>query len=607
VSFFNELKRRNVFRVGIAYVVIAWLLAQVADLAFEGFGTPDWAIKTLLFLLAVGFPVAIFFAWAFELTPEGIKKEKDVDRSWPVTRKTRKLDYVIIALIAIAFGYFIGESRVEEDSAGESTLVQQPTATVEAATEVISIAVLPFVNMSPDADNEYFSDGVAEEILNVLARIPTLKVAARTSAFQYKGENRNIAEIARALHVNNVLEGSVRKSGNQVRVTAQLIKAEDGFHLWSETFDRELTNIFEIQDEIAESIAAALKVKLSLGTTQENHTGTTSTKAYDFYLRGINQWHQRTLDALQNAIELFEQAILIDPEFARAHAGLALTWAVLPDYSDIPYFETAAKTKIAADAALALDPNSAEAVAALIYSTDDVNLQLQYGKKAITLNPSFATAHQWYASTLEVAGDQDAAVAEMERAYELDPRAMVIGINMAWMYYSRGKIQESERVYQQVLSQSPNSPPLLEYQFGFKLLTADRETAEQAGIQLVQAVNRTSNNVRIYLDLIFDPVRSEAAAEEIFNYPTGNWWNPDNLRLVQKHNMVQAYVKSGQYEKALEVMRYVIANRPIYNYAYFRVDRNMRDFICQAEVQQVLAATKLPPMLKPYSCEESLQ
>jgi len=246
MSLFAELKRRNVFKVGAAYVVMAWLLAQVVDVFLDNFGAPEWVIKTVLLLLVAGFPLALFFAWAFELTPEGIKKEKDVDRSQSITRETgRKLDFLIIGILVIALAYFALDKFVltTGDTAPGSAAV-----TETAPTDEKSIAVLPFVNMSDDAGNEYFSDGISEEILNALAKVPELQVAGRTSSFAFKGENQDLRKIGEALGVNNILEGSVRKAGDKVRITAQLIRVDNGFHLWSESYDRKLTDVFAIQN-----------------------------------------------------------------------------------------------------------------------------------------------------------------------------------------------------------------------------------------------------------------------------------------------------------------------------------------------------------------------
>ncbi|MDX1403929.1 MAG: hypothetical protein R3192_05305, partial [Woeseiaceae bacterium] len=239
MTFFAELKRRNVFRVGIAYVIVGWLLAQVAELAFDAYGAPEWVLKSVLFILLLGLPLALFFAWVFELTPEGIKLEKHVDRSQSITPQTgRKLDFIIIGVLVVAVGFLLVDKFL---------LSESPVASDEImAMESQSIAVLPFVNMSDDDD--YFADGLSEELLNLLAKIPDLKVAGRTSSFAFKGRNEDLREIGEALDVSKVLEGSVRRSGNRLRVTAQLVNVEDGYHLWSETYDRQMADIFDIQD-----------------------------------------------------------------------------------------------------------------------------------------------------------------------------------------------------------------------------------------------------------------------------------------------------------------------------------------------------------------------
>ena len=275
LSFFEELKRRNVFRVGFAYVIVAWILMQVADTFAPALQLPDWFTSAVAFLLLLGFPLALFLAWAFELTPEGIKKEKDVDRSRSITHLTsRKLDFAIIGMLVFALAYFIWESRfsstfndgtaipVNASAQGESGKISPDGVPGQAGSTKParkSIAVLPFVNMSADPDQVYFSDGISEELLNVLAQFPGLSVAARTSAFQFKNQNMDIAEIARQLNVNHILEGSVRKSGKQLRITAQLIEAESGYHLWSDSYDREMDDIFAIQDEISAAIEAGLR------------------------------------------------------------------------------------------------------------------------------------------------------------------------------------------------------------------------------------------------------------------------------------------------------------------------------------------------------------
>ena len=271
MNFFEELKRRNVIRVGIAYLIVAWLVIQVADVMIDNIGAPDWLFRGILLVLGIGFLIAMFIAWAFELTPEGLKREADVDRSRSVASQTgKKLNNAILILAIIAAGYFFWESRIRETTPVEpvdQVAVEQITENISAPASTdtpgeVTIAVLPFVNMSSDPEQEYFSDGITEEILNVLAKVEGLRVTSRSSAFSLKGQNLDIPTIAERLGVAHVLEGSVRKAGNQVRVTAQLIRVSDDSHLWSETFDRELNNIFAIQDEISKAIAGALRIEL---------------------------------------------------------------------------------------------------------------------------------------------------------------------------------------------------------------------------------------------------------------------------------------------------------------------------------------------------------
>jgi len=333
LSFFNELKRRNVFKVGAAYVVIVWLVAQVLQLVFESFGTPDWVMKTVLVLMITGLPFALFFAWAFEMTPEGLKRENEVDRSQSITSETgRKLNNAIIGILVVALAYFVYD-KFALDASREASLVetvkQEVTGQVDVEPQALaekdkSIAVLPFVNMSGDQENEYFSDGLTEELLNSLARIKELKVIGRTSSFAFKGKNTDLREIGQTLGVAHILEGSVRKAQNRVRITAQLIKVEDGYHMWSDTFDRELDDIFAIQEEIATRVARELTSTL-LGDTagQLVHQSTSNTQAYEAYLRGRYLFVRNPDDIqVQNEAEqLFQRALDLDPQFILAWYG----------------------------------------------------------------------------------------------------------------------------------------------------------------------------------------------------------------------------------------------------------------------------------------------
>ena len=342
----SELRRRNVFRMAVLYGVAAWLIVQVAEVLIDLAKLPDWIGTTTLWLLAVGFPIALIFSWFYEITPEGISLEKDVDLAESITHVTgRRLDFIVISLLCAAVILFAYDKwwtggRPEH-----------------------SIAVLPFENMSGDPEQEYFSDGISEELLNVLSKLPGLRVVARTSSFQFKGENRDIIDIGRQLNVAFVLEGSVRKAGPQVRITTQLINASNGFHLWSETYDRELENIFAVQDEISAAIVESLKDHLGLQVEAAPRViAAANIEAHDAYLRGRYLIAQRTKASVEGAIREFEKAISLDPDYALAHAELAIAYQL--GYLDITYTEAIARAAPHAERAMALEPTLAEAHAA---------------------------------------------------------------------------------------------------------------------------------------------------------------------------------------------------------------------------------------------------
>ena len=324
MSLIQELKRRNVIRVAIAYSVIGWVLAQVAEFAFENFGAPDWVLKSVIVILLLGLPIAIVFAWAFEMTPEGLKREKEVDRSKSITPQTgKKLDRVIIAVLVVALAWFAWDKF---GGPAEST----PTTTLSSVSDK-SVAVLPFVAMSSGPDDEFFADGMTEEILNSLAQLPELLVTARTSAFSFKGQDVPIQQIAETLGVKHVVEGSVRRSGDRLRVTAQLIRANDGFHLWSETFDSTSEDMIEVQENIAEEIAVALEVVLDENKRDAMRlAGLRDIEAFILYQKGRDLFERAhgeidQIDGLRQANVYFEQVMELAPGY----------WQVYADHSDL--------------------------------------------------------------------------------------------------------------------------------------------------------------------------------------------------------------------------------------------------------------------------------
>ena len=435
MSFFRELKRRNVFRVAVAYGVVGWLLVEVASVLFETFEAPAWVMKVFATVIIMGFPLAMFFAWAYELTPDGLKKEKDVDRGQSITAQTgRKIDYIIIGLLSVAVVFFASTHQWLGESADDSGIVEI------AAGGVKSIAVLPFVNMSDDPGNEYFSDGIAEELLNVLVRVEGLRVASRTSSFSFKGKDISIPVIAKALNVDHVLEGSVRKAGNTVRITAQLIDVRTDSHLWSATYDRELEDIFAIQDEISGHIVQALKIVLGAEDQQaiaHARKATEDVEAYELYLRGRYFWQRRGEDNIRRAIGMFEQATTLDPQFARAWSSLAAAHVTLPTYSDTPIAEQYPLAVSAAQKALTLDDSLAEAYAVL---GDMARVDKEWSTahahylRAIASEPKNSTAHLWYGEHLLSVGRVRDALEETLIAYRLDPLHPGTNTNLGQIY-----------------------------------------------------------------------------------------------------------------------------------------------------------------------------
>jgi len=454
LSFFEELKRRNVFRIAVGYIVTAWLLLQVVDLVLENINAPDWVMQVFMLALAVGFPLAVFFAWAFEMTPEGIKRESEVDRSQSITPQTgKKLNTAIFVVMALALGYFAYDKFVLSANR-EAALVEAATQSVseQAANEGLatesgqSIAVLPFVNMSADADNEYFSDGISEELLNVLAKVSSLRVASRTSAFAYKGKELPVSEIARQLQVDNVLEGSVRKAGNRVRITAQLIDGRSDKHLWSETYERQLDDIFDIQEEISNAIVDALKVALNVNDQQavsRAQRPTENTQAYELYLQGRYLWRQRKEENIRAAIDAFKQAIAIDPGFAIAYEALAAAYGSLASWSNVTSKDALANAVPYAEQALQLDPNLSEARAIIAESYGEKfqwsELVEQY-EIALQNTPNNPTVIQWFAEIMHNLGYLDLALETALRAYEIDPASPVL--NNVITYISIGADQD---------------------------------------------------------------------------------------------------------------------------------------------------------------------
>jgi adenylate cyclase len=463
MNFFSELKRRNVYKVAVAYLVVAWLVIQAASILLPTFDAPSWAMKVIVLLLVLGFPAALIFSWAFEITPEGIVRETEVEATKSITRKTgRKIVAITTVLAVIAAGLFVFQLlRTRSTSAFAGPSADRSSSLPAGAVPNKSIAVLPFDNLSRDPDNAYFCEGVQDEILTRLAKVADLKVISRTSTQHFKSAPENLPEIAKKLGVMHILEGSVQKAGDRVRVNVQLINAMNDAHLWADTFDRQLTDIFAVESEIAKTIAETLQARIT-GSEKSSiaKAPTTNPEAYELYLKGRFFWNKRSGADLRKAIDYFNQAIAKDPKYALAYTGLADSYMLLPnyDFSGTPVRESIAPARVAIEKALDLDDSLAEAYASRGL-LDTVELQLERAvvdfARAIELKPNYATAHHWLMLGQLALGRFDPALAEGKRALELDPLSVIINADVSWTYACAHQFDEAEKRVRKTLEIDP--------------------------------------------------------------------------------------------------------------------------------------------------------
>lgn len=454
-SFFSELKRRNVYKVAVAYAVVGWLIAQVATQIFPFLEIPNWVIRLVIVLIAVGFPIALIIAWAFEATPEGIKRTEVADAMPVAVTGQRKHAWIYVAVIGAAISialFFLGRSSARNPSV---TKLELPN---DISTK--SIAVLPFDNLSEDKANAYFAEGVQDEILTRLAKVADLKVISRTSTQKFKSAPDNLPQIAKQLGVMNILEGSVQKAGDQVRVNVQLINAMTDAHLWADIYDRKLTDIFAVESDISKTIADTLQAKLT-GTemTAMSKAPTANSEAYDLYLKGNMFLGKRSGDNIPKAIAFFEQALTHDPNYALAYAGLSESYALLPSYTSTRQSDAVPKANEAARKALQLDPNLAEAHRALgkiLTFTVDLPGSMTAFQRAIELKPNDAGARHWYSNGPLIAlGHVDEAIAEGKRSVELDPLSPIINADFGNTLYEARHYDEAIAQYRKALELDP--------------------------------------------------------------------------------------------------------------------------------------------------------
>lgn len=468
MSLWAELKRRNVVKVGIAYLTLAWIVIEATSMAVPALSLSPALNGIVFYLGLIGFPFAIFFAWAFELTPDGIIRAESVDPEKSVTQSTgKKLEHIIVGLLAIAVLFLVWENYIR--SPEEQIIEPELVALVE---EPPSVAVLPFVNMSSDQEQEYFSDGISEEILNVLAKIPGLHVTSRSSAFAFKGKDLDLKDVAKQLGVNHILEGSVRKAGDQVRITAQLIEANTDRHIWSETYDRELVDIFAIQDEISDAIVIVLKEKLmgkEEATPSENFvTSTTNPAAYTAYLQAFQLWRNSNNTAdMFNAKEMVEQSISLDENYAPARSLHAAIYNVLTTMAYIPLEEGVPLARAEIERSIELDPNYARiylvrAAFKEAFDFDFVGSRADL-EKALSLNPNDAGTYRRLSRNSSTTGNFDQAIEEAKKAVALDPLNMNSLISESRVYTFIGDSEKALETVNIALSVNPDNQSLLLY------------------------------------------------------------------------------------------------------------------------------------------------
>jgi TolB-like protein len=452
MSMMVELRRRKVFRVGLAYLVAAWLAVQAASIGFPAFNAPAWTLRLFILFALLGFPVALVMAWMLVLTPHGVKFD-------PATRGTKRLVGASLVLAVLALGWYVRDLPAIRENDAVSAASNAPAALAHDA----SIAVLPFVNMSSDKEQDFFSDGLSEELLNLLAQVPQLRVIARTSSFSFKGKNVDVATIARALNVAHVLEGSVRKSGDTLRITVQLIRASDSSHLWSQTYDRQGADAFKVQDDIAAAVVSALKVRLLPRQQLTNPHRSRNYDAYMQYLEGNRYNSQGNSEGYRRAVKAYRRAVALDPGYAAAYAALGYAEVfTADDMTSVADMEAAnARGLAAAEKAIGLAPELADGYAArgwmrsnFIWDWDGAKADFD---RALALDPNDATIQRRYGQLIGSLGQLPDAVAAMRKAIRLDPLSAPAWSNLGYYLMASGQLVEARQALERTLDLNPDS------------------------------------------------------------------------------------------------------------------------------------------------------
>ena len=546
-NFFGELKRRNVYKVAVAYAVVGWLLIQVATQVFPFLDIPNWAIRLVILLTALGFPIALIIAWAFELTPEGIRRTEDADAAGQRSRGGIWMALVVIAA-ALSLGlFFLGRYSAGNARSQSPALRGSRVASSEAVTAIPekSVAVLPLLNESGDPKDEYFADGLSEELIAALAQINGLKVIGRSSSFRFKDRHEEPKAIGEKLGVSTLLEGTVRKQDDRVRIVAELVNAADGIALWTRTFDRELKDIFAVQEEIARAVAESLKVTLLGSQDRSAQRGAPgNVEAHNAYLQGHFHFQRRNLEDYRKAVAYFDQAIRLDPDYALAYTERSEAWSFIGDLTG-QHEPAWSNARSDAEKAVAIAPSLAEARAALGWVRFFIDWKFAEGitelKRAKELSPANPTANDLLARAILYLGRLDEAERQARHAVELDPLSVIAQGNLARVLFFAGKLDEADATARKAAELQPASASSHRWQ---TLIAAQRGDGETA---LREAQLEPDEGYRRFELALAQYVRSDrAAADAALADLIAN--GRDNLA----YQIAEVYAVRGEKDKAFE-------------------------------------------------------
>jgi len=541
-SFFSELKRRNVYKVAVAYAVVAWLLMQIASQIFPFFEIPNWVVRVVVLVLIIGFPIALIIAWAFEVTPQGIKRTEAADAAGQRSRGSAWI-YIVLIGAALSVGlFFLGRYTAGRATARHDA---RPARTeVATAGPDKSIAVLPLINESGDPKDEYFSDGLSEELIAALAQISGLKVIGRSSSFRFKDRKEEPKRIGEKLGVSTLLEGTVRKQGDRVRIVAQLISATNGIALWTRTFDRELKDIFAVQQEIAGAVAESLKVTLLGSENSSSQLATDNVEAHNAYLQGHFHFQRRNLEDYRKAVDYFDEAIRLDPAYALAYAERSEAWSFIGDLTG-QHEPAWSKARSDAEKAVAIAPGLAEAHAALGWNLFFIDWKFAEGLKELNrakeLSPANPSANDLLARAIVYLGRIDEAERQVRYAVDLDPLSVIAQGNLARVLLFAGKLDEADAAARKAAELQPTSASSHRWQVVVAVLRGDGETAlREAQLEPDEGYRRFE--VALAQQIRGDPQAADAALADLIA----------NGRDQLAYQIAEVYAVRGEKDKAFE-------------------------------------------------------